>query len=126
MKHQRLEKSIFIRYVLKDIKQKDQIESFSKRRILLVNVVTTHLADPAQVLLQGVLIQVESRNLPPVRFLDLPLKQAMTAAELRHLSRARNQATCQPPEHVKSPSYPEVIDRRDRKPLIGHADRGRR
>jgi len=50
---------------------------------------------PAQILLQRKFIQIEACNTSSIGSFNLPLQQAMTATDLRHRSRARDQAAAQ-------------------------------
>jgi len=48
----------------------------------------------------------------------------MTTADFGYLARRGDQPACQPPEYLKSPSYPEMAGRSDREPPICHGDLG--
>lgn len=67
---------MIIRNVLQHVEQKDHVEFFLQCRIPLEDVVAAHLAAPAYILLQRVLIQIETRHLACVRILDLSLEQS--------------------------------------------------
>jgi hypothetical protein len=122
VKQECLEPLVFIRYMFEDIKQKDEIESFSKRRLFLAYVVTIDLAHAALVPSQGKLIQVKPGNLPAVRIFDLSLEQAVTASDVCDLPCVRDQNTSQPAEYLKTTPNQKVIYRSDFKPVIRHAD----
>ena len=63
----------FVCYVLENIEQKNDVEPFSERRVLLENIIAIDRALSAYVHFQSSLIEVEPRDFFSVRIFDLTL-----------------------------------------------------
>jgi len=67
--------------VFQHIKQQNQVKFRAQFLIPLMDVVTAYTADPADVVLQAIFVQVEACHWLPVFVFDLPLQRASADAK---------------------------------------------
>jgi hypothetical protein len=91
MEKKRLKKCVFTGDVFENIPEKNKIESPLEGGVPLKNVVATNPAESTQVLLQTILIQIESGHGLTVSLFNLSLHDAVTATNLRHFPRVLDQ-----------------------------------
>lgn len=115
-----LEEFIFIIDVLQYIEHHNEVKPMPKLWCALANVVTKNWTALALVPLKCEIIQIESGYLPCIRFLDLALNEAMAAADFRDGLAALKEAARQLLENLEASLNPEMVERRNREPLISH------
>jgi hypothetical protein len=125
MKHGGLEEWILVVNMFQNIEEQNQIESLVKFGSTLADVIATDATTLARVSLKGEFVEVESCNLPVIRYFDLSLHEPMTASYFRDFAAASNEIVRQRSEHVEATANPEMIGRGYVEPLISHADPGR-
>src|SRR5271157_1226761 len=116
------QEAIFVCNVFEDVKQIDGIKVSFQLWLFLKNVITAHAAAAAHILLQGVLIQVETGHFSVAGILDLPLKKTVAASNFSHFSGAAEHFVSQLLKHIKTPTNPEMFHRRNLEPTVCHAD----
>jgi hypothetical protein len=91
VKENSLNEWVLVRNVFQYVKKKDEIESFAQRLRLLKNIVATDTALLAHVLLESILVQIETSDLPLVGVLYLFLEEAVAATNLGEFARATDE-----------------------------------